>query len=355
MSAEEKPLYPFGFLPAETGSRHWGRETYRLADLGEADTLVASGWLGGNTLSELMETYLERVVGEMSFAWYGTQFPVSVKRLDVEGRTSLRVNADDEAAAQRYDAFGKTALWYVADVRPGATLYLGFSRPVTAAEFYVRARAGTIEEVLHTVRPHPSDHFLIPPGLVHAAAGVTLVEIAEASDLYFRLYDWGREADPATARPMHLEEAFDLIDFGAWTPPEEHHHRDADRVTEQIARTPQFSVTEIRLTDALHIYAEEAESFFLYVCVRGEASVQVPAAEATERYPLRAGDVLLVPAETRDFFLVPQAPDTLLLETVMDHRPLPDPYVDGGAGEEGHPHHHHHDDEDEEEEEEDHE
>ena len=34
----------------------------------------------------------------------------------------------------------------------------------------------------------------------------------------FRLYDWGREFDPATARQMHLEEAIDIIDYRAFDP-----------------------------------------------------------------------------------------------------------------------------------------
>ena len=34
----------------------------------------------------------------------------------------------------------------------------------------------------------------------------------------FRLYDWGREFNPATARQLHLEEAIDLIDYNAFNP-----------------------------------------------------------------------------------------------------------------------------------------
>ena len=110
--SEEKRLYPFKFLP-RVQERPWGVRTFKLADLGEVDTMVDNGWFGGNALAELMQTYLERVVGEGAFAQYGTQFPVLVEFLEIEGRTSLRVHPDDLAAEQRYDAFGKTACWYI--------------------------------------------------------------------------------------------------------------------------------------------------------------------------------------------------------------------------------------------------
>ena len=127
MNDQNKSLTPMKFLP-EVQEMPWGTVEYKLADLGFVDSMACEGWLKGNTLSDIMQTYLERVVGETAFEWYGTQFPVLVKRLTVKGRTSLHVNPDDETAEQRYDAFGKTALWYVENAGPGARLYLGFRK-----------------------------------------------------------------------------------------------------------------------------------------------------------------------------------------------------------------------------------
>ena len=109
MNDQNKSLTPMKFLP-DVQEMPWGTVEYKLADLGFVDSMACEGWLKGNTLSDIMQTYLERVVGETAFEWYGTQFPVLVKRLTVKGRTSLHVNPDDETAEQRYDAFGKTAV-----------------------------------------------------------------------------------------------------------------------------------------------------------------------------------------------------------------------------------------------------
>ena len=317
---EEKKLTPMRFRP-ERVERKWGVVEYRLADLGYVDSVASDGWLSGNSISDIMQTYLERVAGEIPFEYYGTQFPVMVKWLDVQGRTSLHVNPDDEVAEQRYDAFGKTALWYVVEAGPKAKLYLGFKRDVTAEEFYRKCLDGTVEELLNVVVPKAGEHYLITPGMVHAAADVKLLEVAESSELWFRLHDWGDED-----RETHLEEAFDLIDFKAYRMPAA--ESDPEALTEKIAVTPQFTVTEIRLKDPVRIDAGNAGSFQLYACVKGAGSVQV---EGQKPLRFQAGDAVLVPAEVKRFLLAPEAAGTLLLEASLEPRREEDRYIDPEA------------------------
>jgi mannose-6-phosphate isomerase len=322
--SDEKRLYPFRFLPKRQ-ERPWGVRTLKLADLGETDTMVDNGWFGGNALADLMQTYLERVVGETAFDRYGTQFPVMVDFLEVEGRTSLRVFPDDIAAEQRYDAFGKTAFWYVAEASADAVLWLGFEKEVTAAEFFAACQDGTVERLLHPVRPRKGDAFLLPPGLVHAAAGkLKLVGISEASDLVFRLHDWGRGEE------NHLEEAFDLIDFRAWSPTLQRRMRPG-QVSEKLFATPQFTVSEFHLKDPVRIEAEETDTFLVYVCVSGGAAFQVPSEEGVESFPLKAGEVLMVPAEIPGFSIVPSEADTVLLEAMLEPQEEPDAYINRDA------------------------
>ena len=316
---EEKKLTPMRFQP-EKVERKWGLAEYRIADLGYIDSVAVDGWLSGNSISDIMQTYLERVAGEVPFENYGTQFPVMVKWLDIDGRTSLHVNPDDEAAEQRYDAFGKTALWYVAAAGPDAKLYLGFQRDVTAAEFYEKCLDGTVEELLHAVTPRPGEHYLVTPGMVHAAQHVRLLEVAESSELWFRLHAWG---DPEAE--LHLEEAFDLIDFKAYRMPPA--NPDPEAVTERIAVTPQFTVNEMRLKAPVRV-TDQGGSFRLYACVRGGGSVQV---EDQEGLRFEGGDAVLVPAELKDFVLTPAAPDTLLLEVLLEPRHEADQYIDPAA------------------------
>lgn len=451
----EKKLYPFRFIPVGS-KRPWGGkalvenlgkefvecdedgnevkipsdepvgESWEIADMGFVDSVVKDGWLAGNTLSELMETYLERVVGEDVYNYYGRQFPLLIKFLDIQGRLSVQVHPDDEAAAERYDSLGKAEVWYVMDAKPGAKVYMGFNREVTAQELYDRCNNGTVEEILNVIYPKPGDALFIAPGTVHAAEGGLLIaEVQESSDMTFRLYDWGREFDPATARQMHLEEAIDLIDYGKYDERSwrkgplwgdeashepchvplsyyafmdggcadgchchdeecgchegechcheegcgchegechchddghecncheeghechchhsEHHHAAAHihdaaegRVVDTLVECPQFNVTKLNLTDPLHIYTEKFGSFIIYICVDGAASVQVPSVTEKgepymEDYELSKGEVMLIPADMSDFYLVPRDLAIVLLEAVTRPVDEVDGYID---------------------------
>jgi len=308
MENENKKLTPMRFL-SDKMEMPWGTMEYKLADLGFVDSMASEGWLKGNNLSDIMQTYLERVVGETAFNWYGTQFPVLVKKLSVKGRTSLHVTADDETAEQRYDAFGKTALWYVEAAGPEATLYLGFKDDITAERFYKACHENNVEPLLHKAKPKAGETYLITPGMVHAAKDVTLIEIAEASELWFRLYDWGSDE-----RENHLEEAFDIIDFQRYRVKKSEDNAGA------IAITPQFTVNKIGLSQALKSTRDEDDTFLLYFCTKGKAIIQ---ADHTD-YKMKEGDVILIPAETNEFFLLPETKDAELLEVRMDPRPEDD-------------------------------
>ena len=300
MENENKKLTPMRFL-TDTQQMPWGTVEYKLADLGFVDSMACEGWLKGNTLSDIMQTYLERVAGETSFNWYGTQFPVLVKRLTVKGRTSLHVTADDEVAEQRYDSFGKTALWYVEAAGPKAQLWLGFQKDTQAQTFFEACEDNAVEPMLHSVKPKAGETYLITPGLVHAAQDVTLIEVAECSELWFRLSDWGSEE-----RELHLEEAFDLIDWKKST---------VKAVSGSIV-TPQFTVNRFELTQPLKSTRDEDDTFLLYYCTKGAAVIQADKVN----YALKQGDLLMVPAETAEFFLLPDGAGTELMEVRMDPR-----------------------------------
>jgi len=308
------------FQPEQV-ERKWGLVEYRIADLGYIDSVALDGWLGGNSISDIMQTYLERFTGEVPFENYGTQFPVMVKWLDIKGRTSLHVNPDDEAAEQRYDAFGKTALWYVAATGPDAKLYLGFKRDVTATEFYEKCLDGTVEELLNVIKPKAGEHYLVTPGMVHAAQDVRLLEVAESSELWFRLHAWG-DAESE----LHLEEAFDLIDFKAYRMPRPS-KGNPEAVMEKLAVTPQFTVNKIRLRDTVRV-TDQGGSFRLYACVKGAGAVEV---EGMDRLRFKEGDAVLVPAELKDFILTPADRGTLVLEVLLEPRHEPDAYIDPAA------------------------
>ncbi len=412
MEQIKKKLYPMKFKPTAVkadwgGDRFIGRmdksyseqvdsklvpltksdkigESVEIADLGYNDSEVENGWLSGSTVSEIMETYLEDVVGENVYSRYGRQFPLAIKHLDVEGRMPLLVCPDDEIAAQRYDTLGNTKLWYVMDADPGSCLYMGFKHDISASELYERCQNGSLDEVLNPISAHKGDTFLIPAGLVHSAkGGVVIAEVSEASDLNFSIYNWDKPssasavdftADPAgigraASKPhskrrnlidsepdreeLSLEAAFDFISLSEYnqelTIKSGKHSGSAhdsnvkslgavddnsSEVADKLVELKEFTVTKINLKDALHINAGTSDAFMLYECLQGSASIQVHRESGDiDRYEFGAGEVILIPADVTDFFMVPQSIDTLLLEVTIEPYAGEDEYINPDADE----------------------
>ena len=79
-------------------------------------------------------------------------------------------------------------MWYILRSLPGASLYCGFSRPVTRKEVEQRIREGSLTEVLRSVPAEPGDVFYIPAGTIHAVgAGIVLAEVQESSNITYRV------------------------------------------------------------------------------------------------------------------------------------------------------------------------
>ena len=303
---EERKLYPFKFCTLQD-DYPWGSEEFQLADLGYRDSLVREGWLAGNSISELMDTYLDRMVGDAVYEHYGRQFPVCVRLLRVRGRMPLRVHPDDETAAQRYDFLGKDKLWYVLRAGGDARLMTGFRRDTDASEVYAKCLDGSIGEILNVVAPHAGLCLHIPAGTPHAASGdVEILEIAESSPMDFCLCAWGNELHPDEFDPaLTPADALDFIDYRKFS------------AAERPADLPQLRVERLQADGPLALQ-NDAGNFALYSCVRGSASLELPLAGGQSLdFALHARETLLVPAECTEYRIVPAERDTVLLRTTV--------------------------------------
>ena len=329
--SEEKKLYPFKFCTLQD-DYPWGSEEFKLADLGYRDSLVREGWLAGNSMSEVMDTYLDRVVGDNVYEYYGRQFPVCVRLVRCQGRMPLRVHPDDETASQRYDFLGKEKVWYVLRAGKDARLLAGFRRDTDAAEVYAKCLDGTVEELLNAIAPHAGQCLHIPAGTPHAAAGdVEILEIAESSPMDFCLCAWGEEVHPDEFdTALTLVDALDFINYKKFTAAEAKPASGDAPGAERLVDLPQLQLDRIPLNATLEI-RRDGGPFLLYSCVRGAATVQLPLAGGQHLdFALHAGETMLVPAECLEFQLQPAERDTLLLETTVV-RADADPYIDPNA------------------------
>ena len=285
-------------------------ESFELYEFGEDySSPITNGFLKDNSLSDVLETYLGDLVGDNIYDFFGNQFPLLIKYLNVEGRLSVQVHPSDEVAAERYDCLGKNEFWYILDAKPDAKIYMGFKRDTSAAEFYSKCKDGTVVDLLNVYHPKKGDSFYIKAGTVHAGeGGVVLAEIQENSDATLRLYDWGFENDPATRREMHLDEAIDCIDYGKYK--ESELFTPAERSHGNICDNKYFTINVLDSKKRYDADSDDFNSFVIYMCVDGKADISY--AEGGES--LAAGDTILVPASMGRYSIQPDAAGATVLE-----------------------------------------
>jgi len=323
---EEKKLYPLRFVSIKD-EYIWGSDTFMLADLGYRDSYVLEGWLASNTLSDLMETYMDRVTGDNVFSNLGRQFPVQVKFIQVRGRMPLRVHPDAETAADRYDQLGREKLWYVLRAGKDASLIVGFREDTDAGVVYDRCLDGSVESILNSVTPVAGQAFHIRPGIPHAASGdVDILEISESSCMDFCMCGWNEivseeEFDPS----FSLVDALDFIDYKAFVPQAIEAVKSGS--VEKLLSVPEFSVNRFALDTPLHSRNDQFDSYILYSCISGSAAVIVEVNGLKMPFDMKAGDTMLIPAECQDFYLVPKSEGTVVLEVTTPEYEKPDRYI----------------------------
>jgi mannose-6-phosphate isomerase len=155
----------------------------------------------------------DRQVGEI---WFeppaGRELDMMVKYLFTTERLSIQVHPDDATARERGYPRGKDECWIVLDAADDAELGIGTVRNVPPGNLIEAARDGSIVELMDWRRPSKGDFIYNPAGTIHALGpGLTVLEIQQAVDLTYRLFDYGRP------RELHLDEAEAVIR------PEPHH------------------------------------------------------------------------------------------------------------------------------------
>ena len=144
----------------------------------------------------------------------------------------------------------------------------------------------------------------------------------------FRLYDWGRENNPATARQMHLEEAIDCIDYRPYD--DAAYHRTSLENGRLISGNHfPFNLTVLRCNEPRSIDMDDFDSCLVWFCTEGSASIQYEEDGKTAEVTITRGQSVLIPADMDELLIVPKEKDTLLLQA--DIRPAaeePDDYLD---------------------------
>jgi mannose-6-phosphate isomerase len=184
-------------------------ESWEIADHDDGMSLVANGPLAGKTLRDVLQ---ENPAGIMGSAVNGTRFPLLIKLIDSRQKLSVQVHPDDRTAAE-FGGEAKTEMWYLLGDNP-AQVYCGLNEDVTRESFMRSVADGTSGDTMRPVPVTKDSAVFVRGGRVHAIdAGCLILEIQQSSNTTYRIYDWGRMGKDGKPRPLHIEQAINVINW----------------------------------------------------------------------------------------------------------------------------------------------
>ncbi len=314
-----KKLYPLKFKPIFR-DKIWGGNKINkvlgmdyspLPNCGEAwvlsgvknnITVVKDGFLSQNQINELVEVYMDDLVGGKVYDKFKNEFPLLIKFIDANDYLSIQVHPDDELARKRNIGNGKTEMWYILSADEGAELISGFKSKVTQKVYLDYLKDKKLREILNVEKVKAGDVFFIPAGRVHALGpGILLTEIQQTSDTTYRIYDWDRVDAQGRSRELHTEEALEAIDFNVY----ENYRTSYPQIlnkTVEIVNKPYFTTNIIHFDKPISKDYTELDSFVIYICVQGSVDVKYPDGKVN----MCMGECMLVPNEIDKIELFPQ-------------------------------------------------
>jgi len=263
-------------------------ETWEVVDLPGDQSVVTEGPLAANSLSSLVKTRPDELLGEAALLM--GRFPVLFKLIDATQTLSVQVHPDEEAAGRiGGGARPKTEAWYILQADPGAVLYLGLLEGVGREDLRAALRAGTVGDLLMPVEVCAGDFVYLPSGSLHAiGSGIVLAEIQQASDTTYRVFDWNRMGLDGNPRQLHVEEALKSIDFDLRGKPP----HAGPRSGRPGIRCKPFSIERVGLGAGSETPLEAGRPRIV-CCLEGEGSI---GGTGIDTLTIRVGETCLVPA-----------------------------------------------------------
>lgn len=280
-------------------------ESWEVVDHPDGQSVVANGPLAGQTLRTIVEQH-----GPELFGRHHPQasFPLLFKFLDCQRHLSVQVHPNDQQAAlQQPPDLGKTEAWVILDARPGSVIYAGLKRGFDRAALAREINTGNTESCLHKIEPQVGDCIFIPAGTVHAlGAGLVVAEIQQASNTTYRLFDWNRVDDQGRGRPLHIEQALDVIAYQRGPVQPQRPVAGDDPACQLLVDCDKFVLERWELAGDRSLGNDQR--FHLLAVLSGEITLDHEFLPT----PLSLGNTVLIPACCADLSIRPASAATLL-------------------------------------------
>ena len=321
-------LYPLKFKPILKSIIWGGNDITKFKGLPQQDgigesweissvegniSIIANGELENKSLSDIIATYKDQLVGKNNYETFGTTFPLLIKFIDARDNLSIQVHPDDALAKSRHNSFGKTEMWYVVNAAPGAFLYSGFAKEMTPNGYVKSIEDNTFIDSLEKHDVKSGDVFFLPAGRVHAiGAGTFIAEIQQTSNITYRIYDYNRTDANGNPRELHTELAKDAIDYKVYDNYKTSYtEKENEPVLLESCRY--FTTDLLKLNKTVDRDYSKIDSFVAYICMGGACVI---TDNKGNELSVKQGETILIPADTESVNIKPEG-NVLLLETYV--------------------------------------
>lgn len=278
-------------------------ESWEVSAVPSSPSAVANGTHAGRPLPDVIAECPVGILGKAVAERYGNKLPLLVKFIDAERDLSIQVHPDDEMAQREHGKFGKTEMWYVIDAKPGAYLYAGFNKQLTAEEYKRKVADGTITDALARHEVRRGDVFYLPAGRVHAiCGGILLAEVQQSSDVTYRIFDYNRPGLDGKPRELHTELAAKALDFNVY---DEYRtiYRSAEAQANHCIDSPFFNVRVVDIDGPFHRNLIKYDSFIITMCIENDCLLRMRT--TGDEVTLHEGWSCLIPAAIADYDVLP--------------------------------------------------
>ncbi len=296
----KNPLYPIKFTPLFKEKIWGGRniekifdrklpphqkigESWEICDREEDRTLVENGEFKGKTLQELMEILQTDLIGNY-FKKTPKRFPLLFKIIDAQDDLSLQVHPNDTYAQSHEKDLGKTEMWYVMQASQDAKIFCGLKEGIDPNSFQKALSSDEVISSLQVFNSKAGDVFFVPAGTVHALGkGNVVIEIQQNSDVTYRLSDWGRLGNHGQARPLHIAQGMEVINWG-----NKNNRISSTDQNSPLVSCPYFTVYENNYRESGREKIE-SDSFQVWIILEGSGKLNNES--------VQKGDFVLLPAK----------------------------------------------------------
>lgn len=272
-------------IPSDKTGEYWA-----ISDMGDMSSVITNGEFKRKSLEEVYQKHKD-LFGNPKEA----TFPLLVKIIDANTDLSIQVHPDDVMAKELENSRGKTECWYILNEEPASIIYGLKVDDKNEAIKLIDERKW--DELLREVPARKGDFFFVEAGTVHAIKkGSLILEIQQASDITYRLYDYDRKDDNGKLRDLHLEESKKAIKINENKEEIEEFEREGlnGRI---LTRNKYFEVYEYKIEGISEFIKENPYSLYSVVGGSGELTIE------DKSYEIKKGDFFILTDAVKKFEL----------------------------------------------------